>query len=403
MDLSGGGPLRAAVIGAGFVGPHHVDAVRRGGYAEVVALVGTDPDRTAARARELGVPRGADLAEVLADDSISVVHVCTPNATHAALATALLEAGKHVVVEKPLALTATEAAGLASLAERAGRHAAVAFTYRGYPMVREARALVDRGELGSIRLAHGSYLQDWLLEETDYNWRLEVPAGGASRAVADIGSHWFDTMEFVTGSRVESVFADFATFMPTRRRPVARTLTFGEGSGATEAVSIETEDAAVLAMRLTDGARASCVVSQVSPGRKNALALEIAGTRRSVAWQQEEPERLWLGSRESGFVAIPRPQDTRPTPGVPSLPPGHPEGWGEALRDLFRPFYAAIASGESPVVGPGTTYPTFTDGARAVAFVEAALASARGGGWVTLAPISSEVAASADTLAGMDG
>jgi predicted dehydrogenase len=186
--------LRAAVIGTGFVGPHHVDGIRRGGYAEVVAIVGTDQRRTEERARALGVPRGtADAGTILRDPDIDVVHVCTPNATHLEYARAALEAGKHVVVEKPLALTAADADELVRLAAERGLHGAVAFTYRGYPMVRRARTVVADGELGEVRLVHGAYLQDWLLEASDYNWRLESGLGGASRAVADIGSHWFDT------------------------------------------------------------------------------------------------------------------------------------------------------------------------------------------------------------------
>ena len=224
-------PLRSAVIGTGFVGPFHVDAVRRGGYADVVALAGTDEARTAERARGLGIPLATtDVARLLRDPAIDVVHVCTPNRTHVELATAALEAGKHVVVEKPVALHAAEATELARLAQRAGRHAMVAFTYRGYPMVRRARALVAAGQLGDLRLAHGEYIQDWLADPADYNWRVDPEVGGESRAVADIGSHWFDTTEFISGRRIEAVLADLATFIPRRRRPVGGSRAFARAT-----------------------------------------------------------------------------------------------------------------------------------------------------------------------------
>ncbi len=224
--------LKAAVIGTGFVGPFHVDAVRRGGYGEVAVVVGSDPERTRRRADALGVAHAtADLAAVIDDPQIDVVHVCTPDSTHVDIARRALKAGKHVVVEKPLASTGADARSLVQLARDCGLHAAVAFTYRGYPMVRRARQAIADGEAGSVRLIHGAYLQDWLANETDYNWRLEAPPGG-SRAVADIGSHWFDTAEYVTGTHITSVFADFATFLEHRQRPTARTAAFEGPTGA---------------------------------------------------------------------------------------------------------------------------------------------------------------------------
>ena len=372
--------LKAAVIGTGFVGPFHVDAVRRGGYGEVVAVVGSDPDRTRRKADALGVARAhTDLAEVLEDPEIELVHICTPDATHVEFARRALEAGKHVVVEKPLALTSADARSLVQLAAECGRHAAVAFTYRGYPMVRRARQAIADGEAGSVRLIHGGYLQDWLANETDYNWRLE-PAKGGSRAVADIGSHWFDTAEYVTGSHITAVFADFATFLEHRQRPTAPTAAFEGPSGSTESVAVESEDAATILLRFDGDARGAVVISQVSPGRKNALTLEVAGSRASVAWAQEEPERLWLGTRDDQRTLVrgAAPQST----GVPSLPAGHPEGWAEALRDMLRDFYAAVASGKPPDQAPA--YPSLAAGARAVAIVEAVVESARSETWVAV-------------------
>ena len=380
--------LLSAVVGTGFVGPFHVDAVRRGGYAEVVAIVGSDEGRTRARAAALGVARGtADLDSILGDPSIDVVHVCTPNRTHVELATAVLEAGKHLVLEKPAALDSAAARGLAELAHRASRHAVVALTYRGYPMVRRARALVRSGEVGDLRLIHGGYIQDWLASATDYNWRLEPEAGGESRAVADIGTHWFDTAEFISGLRVEAVFADLATFITRRTRPLVAAAAFGSADGPTEEVAVHSEDAATLLFRFEGGARGAAVISQVSPGRKNAFQLELAGSRATLDWDQEDAERLWVRTRdESRLLTRGAGDGPAPGPGVPSLPAGHPEGWTEALRDLLRPFYAAIAAGDPPAGElDEAPYPTLTDGARDVAFVEAVLESSREAKWVTLA------------------
>ncbi|HEV7605573.1 MAG TPA: Gfo/Idh/MocA family oxidoreductase [Candidatus Limnocylindrales bacterium] len=383
--------LRAAVVGTGFIGPHHIDAVRRGGYGEVAVLVDRDPDRGPRTARALGVPRAVtDLDAVLEDPRIDIVHICTPNRTHVEMARSAMEAGKHVVIEKPVAIDRAGAESLLEVAARTKRHAAVALTYRGYPMVGRARDLVRSGRLGHLRLVHGGYLQDWLSDATDYNWRLDPAVGGLSRAVADIGTHWFDTAEFVTGARVRSVMADLATLVPVRHKPVRSGSAFSTGSGATEPVVIHTEDAATILVRFDEGAIGALVVSQVSPGHKNDLTVHVSGTDQSLGWAQEDPERLWLGARTEAVV-VTRDPLADPWPlGVPSLPAGHPEGWDEALRDVLRPFYAAIAAGEDPAayVAPAP-YPTLTDGARSVALIEAVVESARSGRWVDVVPIDS--------------
>jgi predicted dehydrogenase len=387
MGDSGGAATRrlgVAVIGTGFVGPFHVDAIRRAGYADVLAVVGSDPKRTADRAAALGVPNGStDLAAVLADPAIDVVHVCTPNRTHVEIASAVLAAGKHVVVEKPVGIDSNEASTLLQRTRDSGLHAAVALTYRGYPMVQRARALVADGSLGDLRLVHGGYIQDWLSDAGDYNWRLETEIGGASRAVGDIGSHWFDTAEFITGDRIVEVFADLATLVPTRRRPSGGSVAFAAASGPAEEVAVTSEDAATLLIRFAGGARGACVVSQVSPGRKNAFTLEIAGSRSTISWDQEDAEHLWVRAREEARLLTRTPVDGANQPGVPSLPAGHPEGWAEALRDALRPFYQAVATGTSPAAAAGT-YPDLESGVRGVRFVEAVLRSARDARWVRL-------------------
>lgn len=381
--------LRAAVIGSGYVGPYHVDAVRRGGYADVVVLAGHSAAHVEPKAAALGVERWtADIDSVVCDPNVDVIHVCTRNASHVPLGVAALEAGKHLVMEKPVALDSAGAERLLAAARKADRHAATTFTYRGYPMIRKARELVASGEIGAVHLVSGAYLQDWLAEETDWNWRID-PAEGASRAVADIGSHWFDTLEFIAGIRVEAVFADMVTFLATRKRPLAEVEAFSTAVGPTETVRIGSEDAATFALRLAGGGRGVFIVSQVSPGRKNHFTIELGGSRRSLAWDHDLPEQLWIGSRREPARLIARdPNEGFATPGVPSLPTGHPEGWADALRDLLRPFYAAVASGAPPSETPPSAgspgYATLADGARAVRFVDAVLESARSERWVKL-------------------
>ena len=378
--------IHAAVIGTGFVGPHHVDAVRRAGYADVDVIVGSDPGRTARRAEELGVGRwSTDVDAVMGDPRIDAIHICTPNDTHVALARATLEANKHLVLEKPIAIDRAGADELVALAARSGRHAMVALTYRGYPMVRRARRAVADGEVGEIRLIRGNYIQDWLADPADYNWRVDPELGGRSRAVADIGTHWFDTAEFVTGLRVEAVLADFATLIPTRMRSLGGSVAFSSGAGPVESVQVRSEDAATILLRFEGGVRGACVVSQVSTGHKNAMDLHVDGALRSLAWDQEAPERLWLRARHETRLLGRDPGGQKPDFGIPSLPAGHPEGWGEALRDLLRPFYAAVASGEAPSLGDAP-YPTLKAGARSIAFVEAAIQSSASSSWVSLDP-----------------
>ena len=373
--------LRVAVIGTGFVGPHHVDAARRTGLADVVAVAGSSVERAAPVAGRLGVEDVRTAEEVLGDPTIDVVHICTPNVSHADLGRRALEAGKHVMMEKPLALDASEAADLRRRAAEAGRHAAVAFTYRGYPMVRRARADARDGKLGDLRLAFGAYLQDWLLEEGDYNWRVDPDAGGRSRAVADIGSHWFDTVEHVSGLRVTEVMADLRTFITHRIRPRGATTTFDRGADG-DSVAVHSEDAASILLRFEGGAMGTFLISQISAGHANDFSWELMGSRASLAWRQEDPEVLRYSERDAGSLAVRRAPPPEPMPGVPSLPTGHPEGWSDALRDLFRDLYAAILRGQPP--SSDEAYPTFADGERAVRFVDAVLRSADRGAWERL-------------------
>jgi predicted dehydrogenase len=348
--------LRAGVVGTGFIGVVHVDALRRLGV-EVTGVVGSTPER--ARAKRLA-PAYESYEALLADERVDVVHLTTPNHLHYPQVKAALERGKHVVCEKPLALTTRETQELLALANASGLVHCANFNIRFYPQVQEARARVRSGELGEVWNVHGGYLQDWLLFPTDWNWRLEPDKGGALRAVADIGSHWLDLVQFVTGLEVEQVFADLATTVPVRQRPTGQVETFAD-AGDVERVDVpmSTEDLGHILVRFRGGARGSCVLSQVSAGRKNAVSFEVAGAQGSLAWRGEQPEELWLGHRdEPNGILLRNPALLAASSAARThLPAGHAEGFADTFRELYRAVYRAVAAGE-----PGDDYPTFRAG-----------------------------------------
>ncbi len=375
------GSIGAAVVGTGFIGAVHVEALRRIGV-EVRGVVGSSPERARQRAEDAGLPPAyASLEEALADDGVQVVHVTSPNHLHHAQVRAVLEAGRHVVCEKPLAMTSEQGADLLALARASGLVHAVNFNIRHYPLCRHLRGLVAEGGLGEVRLVTGSYLQDWLLRPDDWNWRLEPELGGSLRAVADIGSHWLDLLQDVTGLTVESVFAELTTFVPVRRQPTGPVETFaGAGDVPTTPREIRTEDAATILLRFRGGARGSLTVSQVSAGRKNRLSFEVDGARGAMAWSSEASELLWLGSRDEATRLVQRNPRSSPVPELSRLPAGHAEGWADALSTVIRGFYDHVNGGERP---PWVA--TFEDGANGVHLAEAILASSRAERWVTLA------------------
>jgi predicted dehydrogenase len=324
---------------------------------EIAGVVGSSPERAAAK--RLG-PVVESYEALLADERIDVVHLTTPNSLHYEQVRAALAAGKHVVCEKPLALTAEESADLLARAEESGLVHCTNFNIRFYPQVQEARARARGGDLGEIWSVHGGYLQDWLLRPTDWNWRLEPEKGGALRAVADIGSHWLDLVQFVTGLEVAAVFADLATAIPVRRRPHGAVETFAAAADAErDDAPMSTEDLAHILVRFRGGARGSCVVSQVAAGRKNAVHFEVDGADGALAWNGEVPEELWLGHRdEPNGLLLRNPSLMHPeAAGTARLPAGHAEGFADTFRELYRAVYRAVAAGE-----PGDDYPTFRAG-----------------------------------------
>jgi predicted dehydrogenase len=373
--------IGAAVIGSGFVGTIHVEALRRLGV-QVHGLLGSSRDRAAARAEQLGVPHGyGSLDELLSDDRVEVVHVASPNHLHHEQVKAVLAAGRHVVCEKPLAITSEESGDLMRLAAGSGLVNAVNFNIRFYPLNQHARDMVNEGTLGDLRLITGRYFQDWLLLETDWNWRLEPDRGGTLRAVGDIGSHWLDLLTFISGQRILSVMADLATFIPTRQQPAGPVETFST-ERATETVEreIATEDTATILLRFQDGARGSVAVSQLSPGRKNSLQYEIDGSKAATFWDSEQPDQLWIGHRERPNEILIRNSALMGPGGQAAavLPGGHVEGFADTFRAMFRAIYADIGAG-GPADVPA--YPTFADGHDEMLVGDAVAASARNGQW----------------------
>jgi len=374
----------AAVIGTGFIGTVHVEALRRIGV-DVRGVLGSSPARGSERAAALGVPRSYDsLDDLLADPAVEVVHVTSPNDLHVAQARAILAAGRHVVCEKPLGMTADGTAGLVELAAATGLVNATNFNIRYYPLNQHARETVAAGTLGDVRLVTGHYFQDWLLLESDWNWRLQPDRGGALRAVGDIGSHWMDLMTYVTGQHIVEVLADLTTFIDTRHEPAGPVESFStERSADTVARPIATEDTASILLRFDGGARGAVTVSQISPGRKNSLQYEIDGSEAALAWDSEQPDQVWIGHRDRpNEILIRNPALMGPAgQAAAALPGGHVEGFFDTFCAHFRAVYADVVAG---AVSSRPGYPTFADGHDEMLVGDAIAESARTGRWVTV-------------------
>jgi predicted dehydrogenase len=372
--------IGAAVVGTGFIGVVHVEALRRLGV-QVHGVVGSSHERATGRSPEAGLPPAYESFEaMLADPRVDVVHITSPNHLHHAQAKAALAASKHVVCEKPLATTSAESAELLELAQRSGRVHAVNFNLRFYPLSQHVHGLIEQGGLGEVRLVSGHYLQDWLLLDTDWNWRLDPALGGDLRAVADIGSHWMDLTTFLTGKRIIAVMADLSTFVKTRKQPTGPVETFAtDHGGKTVPREMHTEDAATILLRYEDGVRGALTVSQVSAGRKNSLVYEIDGSSSAAAWNAERPDELWIGHRgRTNELLLRDPailnEDGRRATGLPG---GHAEGYGDTFKWLYAAVYRAVGAGR-----PGDDYPTFADGHDEMLVCEAVARSSREQRWV---------------------
>ena len=372
----------AAVIGLGFVGRAHLEALRRLGIP-VLGMLGSSRERGEEVRASLGLERAyASLEELAADPAVTVVHICTPNYVHFEQASRLLRAGKHVLCEKPLAMDSRESEMLVKLERECRRVGAVAYNLRYYPLCQEARAAVAAGVIGRPRLVHGSFLQDWLLFPTDWNWRLDPKLGGDLRAVADIGTHWLDLTMWITGRKITEICADLATVIPIRHRPRGRVETFQKAANVErEDVLITTDDYASVLLRLEDDLRGVMTVSQVSAGRKASLSFEVDGTKGSLAWDSESPNSLWVGRRDNpSEIVLKDPALLSPAARVfAAYPGGHAEGYPDTFVQLFREYYTYLDAGDYDAPRP---FPTFQTGNHELALCEAIAKSAQKRTWV---------------------
>lgn len=378
--------VRVGILGTGFAAQTHADALRRVPGVVLAGVASRRSDRATEAARRIGAAHAyQDPSELIADPEIDAVHVCSTNHMHAQQASAALLAGKHVICEKPLAFDSQSAHALVAVAETAaesGTLSAVCFNYRYYPMVQQLRRLLAVGEYGRVHYVHGGYLQDWLLYDTDWNWRVDPAENGASRAMADIGSHWVDLVQHVSGERVAEVLADLGTVHPVRRRPRHETSTFEHvDESELEPVEVDSEDFGSVLLRFESGARGMFGVSQVSAGRRNRLTFEIDAAEAGVAWDQEHPDTAWIGRRREPSLVFPRD----PGLGVPltRTPAGHPEGWRETFYNLFAEFYGAVEAGR-PELSGSTAFASFAEGHRTGLVIDAILESHRSRAWEAL-------------------
>jgi predicted dehydrogenase len=377
--------LKIGVVGLGFIGPAHIEGIRRQGV-EVHGIAEFSPELARAKAAELNIPVAyASYEKMLLDPEIDVVHICSPNFLHYPQAKQALLAGKHVVCEKPLTITSAQAKELVELAKEKHLVNALNFNLRFYPVNFEARHLVQQPDFGDIFIVQGSYLQDWLLYPTDWNWRLDSDQGGTLRAVADIGSHWIDLVMFITSLKVDEVFADLKTFHPIRKKPLKSVETFSnkEQRGAVEYEDkpIHTEDYASILFRFSNGARGTLSVSQVSAGRKNRLFYEVDGAQSAVSWESEHPNDLWVGHRDRMNENLIKDASlmSDEAKSVTSYPGGHAEGFPDTFKQLQKKVYAYILKND---FSAKPDFPTFADGYTSLIIEEAILKSSQMGSWV---------------------
>lgn len=378
--------INVGVIGGGFIGPVHVESLRRLGNVDVVAIATSREEGAKKLAEQLCIPKAyGDYQALIQDEQVQAVHICTPNYLHYPMAKAAILAGKHVVCDKPLAMTAAQGEELRQLASRQGVVAAVSFNLRFYPLIHQIKAMVQAGELGEIYAINGSYQQDWLQLPQDYSWRLEPEQAGEARAIGDIGSHWLDGVEFMTGLKIEEVCADFATFLPVRKKPKKAMQTF---SGKLlknedyEDVQITTEDYASVLLHFAGGAHGTLTVNQAAAGRKNRLFYEIYGSKAGVCFNGEKPNQLWIGKRTGNNELIIKDPALvlPPSREIISYPGGHAEGFGDTFKQCFKRIYAYLLGGQQGEI----LFPTFADGVRELKISEAIVTSAKKRAWETV-------------------
>jgi predicted dehydrogenase len=379
--------LKAAILGAGFIGQAHIEAVRRLGFVEVVAIAQSSQEKADASAKLLNIPKAyGNYMDLLQDPAIDVIHNCTPNYLHYEINKQILLHGKHLLSEKPLTLTSEEAKELYLLAKEKDLVTGINFNYRQFPMVQHLRGMVRENDLGDIRIVRGNYLQDWLLYDTDYNWRMEPEYGGKTRVIGDIGSHLFDLSQYVTGMKITEVMADLSIIIPKRYKPLKGKQTFQSGGkNNAELVEVSTEDYCSVLVRFDNGARGVFTVSQVSAGKKNALELSLDGSLASGSWKQEESFRLLVGYRDKPSETVLRDPSLVKKEALPFLhyPGGHEEGWTESLKNMMKNFYDAI-HGE---VTHSDSVASFAEGYQIMLIIDAIVKSTKTGKWETVKDI----------------
>ena len=379
--------IKVGVIGTGYIGMVHLEILRRLGGVEVVAVADANKGLASAAAAKFGVGRVfGDADALIADPAVEVVHNCAPNNVHFDINAKAIRAGKELLSEKPLALDSRESAGLLELAEKHGTLTAIDFCYRYYPVVQEAAARARRGDLGEVRAFMGHFLQDWLFYETDYSWRLDPKVAGQANVVADLGSHWFDLVQFVTGQKIVEVMAELHTCLPKRRKPKAGPLSFGAGeAGESEEAAITLDDYASLFLKLENGARGNFTTCQVAAGRKVDLEIQVFGSKESYAWSHVHPNALWIGHREKANEvfyesSLLQAEETRK---YATLPTGHPLGYHDAVFNLFRDYYEALAAKRAGKPYRAT-FPDFRTGHEMMCVIDAAVRSGKSGRWASV-------------------
>lgn len=373
--------IKTAIVGTGFMGKVHAENVRRLGNVEVAAIVGSRPETAQRFAESIDVPFAtSDLGEVLKNPEIQAVHICTPNVQHFPMSLAAVNAGKAVLCEKPMTMNVDEAKRLVAAAAEKGTVNAVQHNLRYYPVVQQIRQMIAAGDLGDILIVQGTYSQDWLLYETDWNWRLASESNGKLRVMGDIGSHWMDMIQHLTGESITAVCAELSTFWEQRKRPKGSVETFSKAKAAEyESFKVDTEDFGMVMLHLGKRARGSFTVSQMSAGRKNRFAFEIFGTKAGVSWNQETPDQLWIGHRnEPNQIIVKDASLFYPAAaGFADLPGGHSEGYDDSHKQLFKRFYAKVADPSAPV-----DFPTFEDGLHGMVLLEKVSQSNEKRAWV---------------------
>lgn len=381
--------IKVGIIGAGFIGSAHVEALRRLGFVEIVALAESKQAIAEQKAKQLNIPKSySDYRKLLEDKEIVVVHNCTPNYLHFQINQDIINSGKNVISEKPLTISSQESKKLVELIKKTKLVNAVNYNYRFYPIIQQAKQMIANGELGEIYLIHGSYLQDWLYYDTDYNWRVNSALGGSTRAISDIGSHWCDLVQYITGLRIVKVFGDLKTIHSIRKQPKYESQTFvSKELKPTDfkEIKIETEDCASVLLTFSNGVKGVFVVSQVSAGRKNRLYFEINGSKKSIAWNQENPEELWIGYRDKPNEILMRDPSlmSKEAKKYVHYPGGHPEGYLDSIYNFMRSFYDFVI-GKKKVNIDNADFATFEDGNNEVVICEAILESSKKQSWVEI-------------------